>query len=337
MHCGAPEQLHVPRETGLEGRGLGGPRGDLERREDEDDRPVGQLPDGVVRLARKRRRKLEAQVGDDVLDGLREDLPRVRPEAVPLAGGEEKDHVDEAAEDPAYHAYEMPVPSKAELAMPRHGDYGGVALLLVQGVVELVLWHLLSGKAGPLRARPGVVVPEELGIGGQDLYAAADEQRDKDDVYDVGDTDPGRKVQLGHLISSLRLADPYDVGLSFECQVHAVRRLPRGYPGDARRTETFLLEFVLQIHRLHCLQRLSQHDDQHAFRRRVDVEGVAGDGFYLPAEVPGCHLFEMTPQQPLRIAFEGRQPAAFGDVDSLGALGVYGDVFGLLRAPDHTF
>jgi hypothetical protein len=53
---------------------------------------------------------------------------------VPLAGEEEEDDVDEAAEDPAYNAYKVPVAAHAQVLVAGHEDYGGVVLLLVQGV-----------------------------------------------------------------------------------------------------------------------------------------------------------------------------------------------------------
>src|SRR5215212_2073429 len=89
------------------------------------------------------------------------------------------------------------------------------------------------------------------------------------------------KSSSGTFGSSSRLADYHDVGLPFERQINAARRLPRGYPGDARRIETFLFELALEIYRLLGLKRLPPHDDQLFERSRVDVEGVARDSLYL--------------------------------------------------------
>src|SRR5215213_3655477 len=99
----------------------------------------------------------------------------------------------------------------------------------------------------------------------------------------------------------------------------------------------FLLELALEIDRLLDVEGLPPHDDQLVERRRIDVEGVARYGLYLLAQVPRRHLFEIALQQSLRVAFEGREPAAFGEVYPLGALGVHGDVLGLLRTVRQAF
>src|SRR3712207_7178593 len=54
---------------------------------------------GVVGLAGQKRRKIEGEVGDHVLEGPRKDLPRVGPEPAPLARGEEQHDVGERSEE----------------------------------------------------------------------------------------------------------------------------------------------------------------------------------------------------------------------------------------------
>ena len=95
------------------------------------------------------------------------------PVAVPLAGREKQDVVGESDQNPPDHREKVPVPADAQLRVAGQRNKRAVVLLLVEGVVQLVLRHHLAGEARPLAAGSAVVIPVQLGMGGEDLDAAA--------------------------------------------------------------------------------------------------------------------------------------------------------------------
>ena len=118
----AAEQLAVPGKPGQHRRGHRGPGGDLQRREQEDHHEVGQLLRRLERLAGNLGRELEAQVGADGLDRVRDQRPVLGDQVVPVAGGEDQAHVDRAGQDPELDRHEVPVPAQAEILPARQRD-----------------------------------------------------------------------------------------------------------------------------------------------------------------------------------------------------------------------
>jgi hypothetical protein len=80
---------------------LGGTGGDLKRRQQKNYGCVGELLQGVKGLPRQLRRRLQAQVGHDVVPGMRKNRPRVRNVTVVFAGGEQHNDVEDPQKDPA--------------------------------------------------------------------------------------------------------------------------------------------------------------------------------------------------------------------------------------------
>src|SRR5207244_10222220 len=81
-------------------------------------------------------------------------------------------------------------------ACPLQGDPGRVGLLLVLTRPELIFRHLPWGKADPLGSRRAVLVEVQLWVGCEDLDAAANQQRDEQDVEEVAEADPQRKAEI---------------------------------------------------------------------------------------------------------------------------------------------
>ena len=100
---------------------------------------------------------------------------------------------DDAGEDPSEHAREVPMP--AQVVVSGQGDERGERLLFVVAGPESSLRELLLRHPEPLTARMAVIVPVELGICAEDLKTAASEEREKENVEEMGGPKPGREIE----------------------------------------------------------------------------------------------------------------------------------------------
>src|SRR5207248_4701366 len=136
------------------------------------------------------------RIGYDCLPRRGKDVPRCRHQPAPLRRSEEKHNVNETGKHPASDTPKVPVAAQAEiiLAGQRHdrrhwSDF-------VFGGPRLVLRHLFLGQPEPFTSGQGVVTPIKLRVTADDFDAAADEQRNKEEIEKMGQTDPKRKPEL---------------------------------------------------------------------------------------------------------------------------------------------
>jgi hypothetical protein len=166
--------------------------GDLQRREQEDHREVRQLLQRVVDLAGLVLGEVSVEVGGRGVEGVGDDRPRGRHESPPLARREQQRDVDQAGEHPELHGHEVPVAREPEVLAAGERDHRRPGLLLVQRRPRLTRIRAEDLLAEPrhLAARRAVIAQVELGQRAEHLDAAARQQREEEEVEEVGDDHP---------------------------------------------------------------------------------------------------------------------------------------------------
>jgi hypothetical protein len=109
------EETAVPGKTGQEGGRHRHTRGDLERREHEEQQEVDELLGRLVGLPGDGLGQAEVQVGAHRPDAVGDDVPGRRHQVAPVAGGEDQRQVDDAGEGPERRSEEVPVAAQPEV------------------------------------------------------------------------------------------------------------------------------------------------------------------------------------------------------------------------------
>jgi hypothetical protein len=145
--------------------------------------------------------------GEGALPGLWKDVPGCGHKAPPFRRDEQQHHVIAPVRTHPRTPRKCPwrrARGACLLATRRTTS----RLLLVLTRPELVLRHLLRRTSNPLSSRRAIVTLVQLRVCGEDLDAAADQQRDEQDVEQVGKTDPQRKAE-SMLLSMLEYLSAY--------------------------------------------------------------------------------------------------------------------------------
>ncbi len=202
----AAEGPLVPGEPRQDRRRLRQPGQDLDRSQDEHEAEVGQLLQRV-----ERRRAIRGAVGgraeggvhEEVAPGLRDHPPRGRDEPLPLRRDEQEHGVAQPGREPPERRDEVPVAAQAEPVAAGQGEPRRPFLLLVGRAPHPVSRHRLAREPEPFAPRLRVDVPVELRVRRQDRQAAAEQQREEQDVEPMGQSDPQRESQVGAVHGSL--------------------------------------------------------------------------------------------------------------------------------------
>jgi hypothetical protein len=135
-------------------------------------------------------------IGRDCLPRRRKDVPRCRHQPSPLRRPEEKDNINETSKHPATHTPKVPVAAQTEVVLAGQRHYRRHWHGFLLGGPKLVLRRLFPSQPEPFTSGQGVVTPIKLRVTADDFEAAADEQRKKEEIEKMGQTNPERKSEL---------------------------------------------------------------------------------------------------------------------------------------------
>ena len=184
-------QLDVPREANTHGRSHRHTGEHHERREEEDHAEVRQLLQRVIGVEVLQRRGPEAEVGQQAVPRLRDDVPGRRHNALPQARGEEQRDVDQAVEDPQHHGNAVPVAAQADVFAARERQqWRGGQLIHERGVHTLFFRQLTLGELEPFLAGRTIVAPPQARHGAEHFPTGAQQQAHEDEVDEVAGAQP---------------------------------------------------------------------------------------------------------------------------------------------------
>ena len=192
------EDLDIPGEASRERGGHDGSGRDHEGRDDEDDREVHELLEGVIGLEVLDGGNLQAHVDLGALPGLGEDRPRGGDDASPLASPEEEGDVHESVHQPDGRDERVPRATQADLsASGQRDERVEVALVVARRELAGNGRHLVLRELEPLGSGRAVIVPVQTWVRCEDLPAGADEEAHHDEVDEVGDPQPsGKSIEV---------------------------------------------------------------------------------------------------------------------------------------------
>src|SRR5919106_4575124 len=139
-------------------------------------------------------------IGHDCLPRRWKGIPRCRHQSAPLRRPEEKHNVDETGKHPATHSPKMPVTAQTKIVLTGQRYYRRDWRDFVLRGPKPVLRHLFPGQPEPFTSGQRVVTPIKLRVTPDDFDAAADEQRNKEEIEKMAQPDPDRKPELYRVV-----------------------------------------------------------------------------------------------------------------------------------------
>src|SRR6266550_6672435 len=149
------------------------------------------------------------RIGHDCLPRRGKDVPRCRYQSAPLRRPEKKHNINKTGKHPATHTPKVPVAAQTEVVLAGQRHYRRDWRDFVLGGPKLVPWHLFlfPGQPEPFSSGQSVVTPIKLRVTADDFDAATDEQRKKEEIEKMGQTNPERKSELQRGVHKAKIID----------------------------------------------------------------------------------------------------------------------------------